>query len=91
MARHRLLAALLRFESPDLLQQACLVGGDPFLDVVVQLQRGLKVEQMLLAPGAREIFGEVRLGFPAPLAALRSPSCTSFTTCSRNSFGYGFT
>ena len=44
MARHRLLAALLRFESPDLLQQACLVGGDPFLDVVVQLQRRLKVE-----------------------------------------------
>ena len=54
-------------DGPDLLQQACLVGSDPFLDVVVQLQRGLKVEQMLLAPGAREIFGEVRLGFPGPL------------------------
>ena len=27
----------------------------------------------------------------ATSSALRSPSCTSFTTCSRNSFGYGFT
>ena len=50
MFGHGLIRTRLRFEGVEFVQKACLVGCDPLLNGVVELECGLEIEPMLLAP-----------------------------------------
>ena len=58
MFGHGLIRTRLRFEGVEFVQKACLVGCDPLLNGVVELECGLEIEPMLLAPIAGEVLGE---------------------------------
>ena len=70
----RRVPAWVRFEGVEFAEKARLVGCDPLLNRIVEMERGRQTEQMFTAPVAGEVLGEFGPGFLTPPGAQRCES-----------------